>query len=206
MQPDLIGAKSYVIGRLSNELPSAIRYHTRAHTEEGVAPAAERLAALSGVQGMPLKLLLTGAYFHDLGLVAQQTDHEDVGVRIAREVLPGFGYNQSQIDIVGGLIMATKLPQSPHNLLEQLLADADLDILGKHDFMEWNRKLREELEAFGREITDEQWLTGQIRFLRDHQYWTSAARNLRNAQKEVNLRALETQLSLVQSNSISTPP
>ncbi len=69
IQPDFDSARSYVAGRLSNELPSAIRYHTRAHTKEGVVPAAERLAALSGVQDVPLVLLLTGAYFHDLGLV-----------------------------------------------------------------------------------------------------------------------------------------
>jgi uncharacterized protein len=199
--PDFDSARRYVVGRLSSELPPAIRYHTLAHTEDGVAPAAERLAAMSGVQGVPLILLLTGAYFHDLGLVEQQSNHEDIGVRIAREVLPGFHYEPAQIDTIGGLIMATKLPQSPHNLLEQLLADADLDVLGKPDFLDWNRRLRAELEAFGREISDEQWLTGQIRFLREHHYWTSAARSLRNAQKEINLQALETQLTLVQSNA-----
>ena len=32
------------------------------------------------------------------------------------------------------MIMATRLPQSPHGLLQEILADADLDVLGSAVF------------------------------------------------------------------------
>jgi len=191
-QPDFNGARQYVVERLSNELPPGVRYHTRAHTEEIVAPATDHLAGLLNIQGVPLLLLRTGAYFHDMGFVVQTVNHEEIGASIAEKVLPDYGYDRQQIEAVRNLIMATKLPQSPHNLLEQILADADLDILGRADFMPWNQKLREEIEAYGKPLTDDQWLSGQIRFMSEHRYWTEAARNLRDTQKRANIQSLVT--------------
>lgn len=192
--PDVEGVRKYVLARLASDLPPEVRYHTLEHTETIVVPAALRLAAQMCVQGIPRILLQTGSYFHDVGFVEQPVGHEEAGARIAAQILPAYGYSEEQIDAVRGMIIATRLPQSPQNLLEQIVADADLDVLGRADFVEWNQKLREEIEAFGRVLSDEQWLTGQIRFLRDHRYFTAAAREWRDEGKQQNLQSLEAML------------
>jgi uncharacterized protein len=189
-QPDVEAATQYALRRLGLELAPAFVYHSLTHTRDEVVPAAERLAAMEGVRGEDLLLLRTAAFYHDIGFVEQRADHEAAGVRIASLVLPRFGYRASQIEAVGAMIMATRLPQSPRTLLEQLLADADLDVLGRADFLARNRALRAELAAFGRPARDAQWYGEQLRFLRTHRYWTAAAQWLRDTQKQINCETL----------------
>ena len=189
-QPDFERAKQYALERLERELPPTMFYHSLAHTRDDVVPAAERLAALEGVEGEALLLLRTAAFYHDLGHVEQYTDHEAIGVRIAAEVLPHFGYSTAHIQVVRGIIIATKLPQSPRALLEEIMADADLDVLGRDDFLARNQDLRAERVALGMLTTDEEWYSGQLEFIQTHRYFTAAARTLRDARKQQNIEEM----------------
>jgi uncharacterized protein len=180
-------ARAYALGRLERELPAALTYHSLAHTRDDVAPATLRLAALAGISGEQRMLLHTAAYYHDIGFVIQRADHEAIGAQVAAETLPGFGYTAPQIEIIHGMIMATKLPQSPRTLLEQLMADADLDALGRSDFLTRNQALRDELTIYGAHWDDLEWYREQLWFLESHRYWTDAARQVRGMQKQRNL-------------------
>lgn len=199
VQLDFEAARRYALERLERELPPGCVYHSLAHTRDEVVPAAERLASLEGVAGEPLLLLRTAAYYHDIGLVRQRANHEAAGVAIAVAALPRFGYSPAQIQAIGGMIMATQLPQRPHTPLEALLADADLDVLGRPDFLHRNQALRAEIETFGAAVGDAQWYEEQLRFLRAHRYWTAAARALRDDQKHVNYAALQRLLAQCQT-------
>jgi uncharacterized protein len=194
-------AKHYALERLERELPSTLCYHTLAHTRDDVVLAAERLAAMEEVTGEELLLLRAAAYLHDLGFIVQHADHEAISARIACEVLPGFGYSPTQIKVITGIIMATQLPQSPRNLLEEILADADLDVLGRDDFWERNQTLRAELAAIGKPMTDEQWFSEQCKFIQGHRYWTVAARTLRDARKQENVAGMAMLLAQIQAQS-----
>ncbi|MBC8077600.1 MAG: HD domain-containing protein [Chloroflexales bacterium] len=194
-QPDFAAAQQYALGRLERELDPRLRYHSLAHTRDDVLPAVERLAALGRLYGEDLLLLRTAALFHDLGFLVSRASHEAQGVAIAAALLPTFGYRPAQVEQIGAMIRATRLPQSPQSLLEQILADADLDLLGRTDFLERNRMLREELRAFGDDTTDEAWYDGQIKFMTQHRYWTPAARALREPQKARNIEVLRALLA-----------
>ena len=188
--PNFERAQHYARKRMERELPSTLYYHSIDHTFIDVLPAAERLAALEGVTGEPLLLLRTAVCYHDIGFVEQHDHHETISVRIATQVLPRFSYRPEQIDIISAIIMATRLPQSPHTMLENIMADADLDMLGREDFLTGCFALRAELAAFGMLTTDTEWYQRQIDFLRSHRYFTSAAQNLRDVQKQRNIRTL----------------
>lgn len=190
-QPDFASARAYALARLEHELSPVLCYHSVTHTRDDVVVAVERLAGQEGVTGEALLLLLTAAYFHDLGFVEQREQHEAIGARMAVEALPRFGYQPDQIALIKGMILATHLPQAPHTTLECILADADLDVCGRDDFLELNRCLRAELAAEGSSASDREWYSGQIRFLRSHRYWTAAARATRDQVKRANISALE---------------
>lgn len=192
--PDFEQAKQYVRGRLERELPPGLYYHSILHTTDDVVPAAERLAAKDGIQGDALMLLLTAAWFHDLGFIERRFGHEEVSTRIAAQVLPGFDYSQEQIQIIQRIIMATVVPQNPKTLLEEIMADADLDVLGRDDFMFCNNNLRRELAFFGQEFDDRQWFTGQLEFVESHTYFTGVARSLRDEGKRKNIAVLKKRL------------
>jgi uncharacterized protein len=194
-QPDYEQARTYALTRLACDLNPALCYHSLAHTRDDVAAAMERLAPLEGVAGEALMLARTAACFHDLGFLERRDGHEAAGARMASEVLPGYGYGPAQIAQISKMIMATRIPQTPHGLLAQLLADSDLDLLGRDDFIVLNVRLRAELANFQPDPGDAAWLHGQIAFLRGHRYWTASARRLREAGKRRNIAALEQMLA-----------
>ena len=191
-------AKQYALQRLERELPPNLYYHRSAHTFDEVVPEAEMLAGMEGIQGEALYLLLTAAWFHDLGHIEQTPHHELISARIATQVLPGFGYAKDQIEIIRWAILATTLPQSPTTLFEQVLTDADLSLLARKDFMTRNNDLRREFASFGEEFTDIEWYKNQIKFFEGHQYFTASARALRNAGKLLNLTAIKRKLEILE--------
>jgi uncharacterized protein len=191
-------AKRYALGRLETGLSPGLYYHGLAHTPDDVVPAVEKFAKGEGIQGEDLDLLLTAAWFHDLGFIEVRAGHETVGARIAAEVLPGFGYSEEQIQIVRGIIMATVVPQSPKTILEQIMADADLDVLGRDDFMLRNSNLRRELAFFGQEVSDMQWFSGRLKFVEAHTYFTATARKLRDEVQAKNVAELKKKLEEIE--------
>ena len=200
--PDFDQARRYVVTRLEQELPPQRVYHNVAHTRDEVALAAERLAAAEGIQGETLLLLRTAAWFHDIGFIQQGLDHEVIGAQIAAQVLPRFGYSSDQIAAIRGMIMATRLPQSPCTLLEQIIADADLDLLGCDDFIARNYDLRAEMATYGQTMTDEEWYVSQLEFLQGHRYFTAAAHAQRAAGKVTNAQWLHQQLAKLAVGSL----
>jgi uncharacterized protein len=192
--PDLAGLRAYVVGRLERELPAALKYHCVAHTIDDVVPAAMRLASLRGLSARDAALLEAGALLHDVGFVERRDGHEQVGVRVAREVLPEVGFDAAEIDVVAGIIGATRLPQSPRTPLEMLMADADLDVLGRGDFFDKNDALRAELAAYGQASDDARWYREQLNFVVRHSYFTDVAGALRRQGKERNIAEMRRRL------------
>ena len=180
-------ARQYAEDRLGRELSPDLRYHSIAHTRDEVVPGAEKLAGMEGVGDGSLDLLLTAAWFHDLGYVEHIQYHELISARIAVQVLPSFGYTRKQVEIVRSAILATALPQSPHSRLEEILTDADLLNLGRDSFKRRNADLRLELASFGKVYSDREWFLAQVKFLEGHTYFTASARSLGDAQKSVNI-------------------
>lgn len=187
-------AKQYALHRLEQELSPDLYYHGISHTRDDVVPAAERLAGMEEIRGESLHLLLTAAWFHDLGFVEQAPHHELISARIAVEVLPGFGYTDKQVEVVRWAILATAVPQSPTTLLEQILVDADLDVLGREDFLSRNRDLRRELASLGKSFTDAEWYASQLKFLEAYTYFTASARKIRDERKQVNISKIKLRL------------
>ncbi len=192
---DFKAARTYALDRLEHELAPWLAYHSLAHTSETVIPAAERLAVMEEVSDYQRQLAATGAAFHDLGFVTVYTGHEAVGARIGREVLPGLGFSQQEVEVIAGMIMATVLPQSPNTLLECIVADADLATLGQEGFLARNTSLRTELAATGKIFTDIAWYNSQLKFIQRHRYWTASARSWFDAQKAENTAVLADFLS-----------
>lgn len=196
MKPDFKRAQAYVFARLELELSPDLTYHSARHTREDVLPAAICLGRKSRLASRDLLLLATGALFHDIGFVCSYTDHEEESIAIAQAALPEFDYSSDQVETISRIIRATKLPQSPTNLLEQLMCDADLDVLGRSDFWDLSQALLFERRITGIEmISDADWLVSQERFLLDHTYFTPAAHALRDAGKLRNLELVRLALA-----------
>ncbi|HCU54189.1 MAG TPA: phosphohydrolase [Gammaproteobacteria bacterium] len=189
--PQYDQAITYALDRMRSELPPHLTYHSAWHTEHDVLPAARHLGQLAGLKPSDQRLLEVSAAYHDIGHIHISYGHEAISIKIMAEVLPSFGFPSRDIERIALLIMATRMPQSPTNELEQLLADADLDGLGRPDFLDTSTALWKERASLGVSHSWAQWLEVQLRFLRSHRYFTDVARTLRDEGKQRNIQMLE---------------
>ena len=92
--------------------------------------------------------------------------------------------------------MATKVPQNPSDLLEEIICDADLSHLGNNFYWDRCTRVRQELLLTQNLIMSEQeWLDFEIEFITSHEYKTEIARSLYNDQKKKHIKQLKRQRS-----------
>lgn len=193
-EPDYEAAIDSIRTKLETELPAHFPYHSLRHILD-VYVMAEKLAVLEGVPEEDLWLLRTAVMFHDAGFLVGPADHEVRSCALAREMLPGFGFQQEHIQKIEGMILATRIPQSPQNHLEQIICDADLDYLGREDFWMIGARLFEELKQQGFVKSEQDWNQRQAVFLKQHQYFTASAQSMRDDGKAAHLKAIEQKLA-----------
>ena len=182
--------KQPILLRLKNELDPQLGYHNLSHTID-VLEQAEVIAEQEKVNDKhDLLLLKTAAVFHDSGFLIVYKNHEEKSCEIALESLKNI-LSEEDIKKICGMIMATKIPQTPHTLLEQIICDADLDYLGRNDFEPISRNLYKEFIAF--KIIPENiiWDHIQIKFFESHHYFTGTSMSKRNEKKLKHLQILK---------------
>jgi len=180
----------YVLDRLERELPKHLYYHNLKHTID-VTIGVEIIGTGEGVNEEEMLLLKTAGLFHDFGQVKGSVGHEARSCEIARELLPQYGYDEEQIEIICGIIMATKLPPQPTTLLQQIICDADLDYLGRRDFIPVSDTLYHELKVQGLLGTLNEWNKLQVKFLSVHQFFTKTANGMRAVNKDAQIERLK---------------
>lgn len=188
---DYRAAKQFILAKLRDELSERLEYHGLHHTLD-VLKMAKEICEQEGVGKRDQTLVKTAALFHDAGFVKDKhAGHELEGCVLVRGILPQFGYEPEDIECICGMIMATKIPQSPNTLLEKILCDADLDYLGRDDFFAIGETLFSELRAYNL-IGDEQaWNRLQVGFLSTHRFHTRTNQAIREPVKQRYLEDLQ---------------
>lgn len=177
------------------KLPQHLTYHNLDHTAY-VLDQVVFLAKQSNVPENDLHLLKLAALFHDTGFIDNPKDHEEKGCKIAEKYL-AKDYSPAELKKIYGMIMATKIPQSPSNHLENILADADLEYLGTDQFEKIGETLFEELKHFNPDFTEQAWDELQLVFMQKHHYHTEYCRQNREPKKQENLLKVKKRLGLV---------
>jgi uncharacterized protein len=176
--------------KLKAELPDYLSYHGIEHTLDVLAVCEQYIRRLN--LGKEERILLRiGAIVHDMGFLEGPANHEEKGAGMAAELIVKFGMDTSLIDRVKGLVLATKIPQSPKNELQKILCDADLDYLGRDDYPQISQRLFEELQFMKVIHSEDQWKQLQINFLKSHYFHTPFALVNRAPKKQYWLKKLE---------------
>lgn len=120
-------------------------------------------------------LLGTAALFHDVVYVTGRTDNEEQSAKVADRNMRWHGCSTYQRNEVKRLIMATKIPTRPKDLLEKILCDADLSYLGNENFLGFLVRS----DAYRREVNADEktwYCKTQPRLLSKFRYYTKSAR------------------------------
>ncbi len=184
------GAKKYILNRLKTELDKKYTYHGVHHTMD-VFRITSSLCVSEKISKKNTVLLKTAALFHDSGFLFVYKGHEEKSCELVSEILPRFGYSPSDIESIHGMIMSTQIPQSPRNVLEEIICDADLDYLGRDDFEQIAGSLFQELKNCDMIKDVDVWNNIQINFIGAHQYFTKTNKKSRESVKQKHLSMLK---------------
>ena len=140
------------------------------------------------------EIVLIAAWFHDTGYDQGQAGHEERSCEYAKVFLLEQNYPVAHLNKVMGCIRATRLPQNPQNLLEEIVCDSDLAHLGNETYWDRCARVRQELLLTKEVVMSEQeWVDFELDFVANHEYHTDIARDLFDKRKEKHIRQLRKQ-------------
>ncbi len=187
-------AYEFVSDLLQNKLSEKIVYHNFTHSNE-VFETTKKLADESGLNTSETEIVLLAALFHDSGYTVKREEHEIISSEIANEFLTAQNYPADKIEKVKSCIVASRIPQQPKDLLEEVVCDADLSHFGKKSFFEKGDLLRVELEqSTGKTYTDFEWLKNSLDIMIGNPFRTKAAKENFGKQRTENLLKLQKKL------------
>jgi len=170
-------------------------YHNQQHTED-VVKATTHIANHYQLSDTDFFIVTAAAWFHDLGYLVEIANHEEQGAALAQTFLTGHQSDMEIIKLVKGCIMATKMPQSPASLLEQIICDADLFHLGTKDFFEKDKSLLKEYNALHDiKLEKLEWRKKSILFVAAHTYFTDYCKVLLSDKQAENVEELKSKVA-----------
>ena len=187
--PDL---KDIAMDLLQSKLPHVYFFHNTAHTNYVFEKVIE-IGMQEHCTKNDINLLCTAALWHDMGYIISNQNHEEQSCLLVKKFLPEYGYSTEEINVICGMIMATKIPQTPKNKLEEILADADLEYLGTELAETQANQLFKELKAFNPELTLDKWNQMQIDFIEKHHYFTDYCIKNKQKKKEQYLAKIQSE-------------
>lgn len=182
--------KDFITGKLSKELSPKLSYHGLHHTLD-VLDVCNQYIRRMNISAHDAWLLRTAALIHDVGILWTYNGHEEAGVEYAYKILPDYGYTKRDLQKIAGMILATKIPQQPKNVLEKILCDSDLDYLGTDQFYSIGNTLKKEFLAYNVIKNNEDWDRLQVNFLSKHHYHTPFAKKNREPRKLSYMKAIK---------------
>lgn len=188
-------SQEYITALFKKELSRDLSFHNLDHTK-GVVKAVELIADELRLQNSEITLLKVAAWFHDSGMIKSISNHENSSTELAKNALNNWGVPMDEINVIIGCIKATKLPQSPSTLLEEVMCDADLFHLSQRDYWIKNRRLQSEFVTLGLcSHSKKDWLINNASFLNNHRYFTPYGKTVLEPLKHKHLLENEKQLN-----------
>lgn len=186
----LEAVESYVMEHFHSHVGDEYVFHDFQHTY-GVVEAADMIADYYKLTPVDREIVLLATWFHDLGYSEGWQEHEARGAAFAEDFLRKQEVEPQTIDLVKSCILATRLPQSPENLLEEIVCDADVSHLGNSYYWDRCGRVRQEFALTrGMIMSDQEWIDFELDFMLKHNYHTEAAYELFGEEKEKHIRQL----------------
>ncbi len=199
----LIETENHIKQFFAEHLSADYVFHDPEHTAQTVS-AARTIGEGFKLGDRDMLLLLLATWFHDTGYVQGPEGHEERSCENARAFLKGK-ISDAELEIVLSCIRATRVPQTPTTLLQQIICDADLSHLGLKIYWERNSKLRQEF-ALTRNLlmSDQEWVEFEIDFMMKHEYHTMVAQGMLNKRKAKHIQQLLKQKRRLNPNMAPT--
>jgi class 3 adenylate cyclase len=163
------------------------------HNSSFVKSVANHVELLSTSERIPEEdyiILKLSTIFLFTGFITDYEKPMEASIRLAGELLPKYGFSQSDIALAARLIR-NSFNEVQETLSDRILHDARYDYLGRVDYQKLTEKLLRERTEYGKHTDSKSWIQTQKKLLRDHEFLTKSARLLRNVPVEEQITGLE---------------
>jgi hypothetical protein len=163
------------------------------HNSSFVKSVANHVELLSTSEKLPEEdyiILKLSTIFLFTGFITDYEKPVEASIRLAGELLPKYGFSQSDIALAARLIR-NSFNEVHETLSDRILHDAKYDYLGRVDYQKLTEKLLRERTEYGKHTDSKNWIQTQKMLLRDHEFLTKSARLLRNVPVEEQITGLE---------------
>jgi predicted metal-dependent HD superfamily phosphohydrolase len=199
-------AEHFVLELFEKNKKQELEYHNLDHTRS-VVKRSQEIAAHYELTEKDLAVLSIAGWFHDTGhLFVEPAMHEIK----SNELMKKFFELQAtetadMIPLIENCVLATRVPQAPKTLPEQIICDADTYHLGTKDFKSLNKQLKKEYISRKLVPTDINWNKQTLEFLEAHRYFTPYCKELLEEGKQKNLEKLRAKVLKTEMTPPSTP-
>jgi len=163
--------KEKIFDDLSNILDENYSYHNLDHTKRVISAAVD-IGRNYDLSEKDWRCLLTACLLHDYGFIESHVEHEKISAKLSSQILPKYGFSETDIQIINSLIIVTKLEETPKNLLESIIRDSDLEYLGSEDFIKISPLLKREWINCNVIKSDSEFYKIQYEFISNHSFYT----------------------------------
>ena len=178
--------KEKIFDDLSNILDENYSYHNLDHTKRVISAAVD-IGSNYDLSEKDWRCLLTACLLHDYGFIESHVEHEKISAKLSSQILPKYGFSETDIQIINSLIIVTKLEEKPKNLLESIIRDSDLEYLGSEDFIKISPLLKKEWINCKVVKSDSEFYKIQYEFILNHSFYTDFMIKNSINQKKVNI-------------------
>lgn len=197
-------AEDFVQNLFKDKLSEAFLYHNFNHTLSVVNSVKLIIKELK-LSSEESEQLLLAAWFHDTGYTEGCENHEATSGKIAQSFLQQQNYSEEGIAKVVSLINTTEKYCQPGNAFEKIIRDADYYHLAKKDYLSVAELLRFELKAtLGIDFTDLEWAKENLKFLKQHRFYSDFAIQNWQSKKDKNIQKLLEKIALLENKSMET--
>jgi predicted metal-dependent HD superfamily phosphohydrolase len=184
-QSIIFEAEKFVENLLQDHLDNGFYYHDFKHAL-AVKNYTETIGNACNLDEKKLDLLRVSALFHDTGFIKSVENHVEDSIEIASRFLKTHQIEQASIDKIGEIILATKMPQNPKDLVAQVLCDADLMYIAEDNCYEHMEAMYEESLISHSEFSNRNLFDLEtIRFFSNHTYFTEYGQEVLQSKKMI---------------------
>ncbi len=185
----LLDLEDYVFQRLEDETPDSFKFHTPEYARQ-MYNYSELISKAENLDTEETLLIRTAILMIPLGYLSNYMSPELESSLLCHRLLNEFHYSEKQIQYISNLILASKYPPEPENLLEKIMVDIRFEYLGRVDYLKNYKLLFEERNENIEKREASDWKEQQIELLESFNYFTHGARRLSEISFEKQIEQL----------------
>ncbi len=182
----LTDLEEFVHSKLEAELNKNLHFHNYDYARH-LYEYSGLLAKASELDLEETLLIRTTALLLNVGYTTEYENPENKSAEFARMILPEYNYSEKQITVISNLILSSKWPPEPKNMLEMILYDIKMEFIGRADFIRLYKLLFLEQNHYMKSLDVLEFKRKQLEILQNYQFFTESAKRLREIPFEEQL-------------------